>query len=203
MGVVHKFEPLETDLVRLSDCLRVLFHTILFSRAFGTLKPREVNCDLIDVSYVMCEDRQVEKKVETAITNFGDSIPTKSGSPIRSFVKLSFFESKAKRSFFGFSTNEERVNWEEWCFPLVIHCDPSTVGPTDFNAKVSEQLKSHVLKIIKLVNVDRDMPSVNMNATDLIFPFDISTTGPQEADTSGWFSRLVKTGPPSVNDGIF
>lgn len=44
--------PLEMERFQVREVLRCILHTIIFNRALASIVPREVDCDVLEVSYV-------------------------------------------------------------------------------------------------------------------------------------------------------
>jgi hypothetical protein len=47
-----------------------ILHTIMFNRALGLVRPREVDSELFEITYVQCGDAATEKKIEEKIDLF-------------------------------------------------------------------------------------------------------------------------------------
>ena len=44
--------PLEVEVYQIREALRVLLHSVLFHRTLGAVRPREVDSELVDLTYV-------------------------------------------------------------------------------------------------------------------------------------------------------
>ncbi|MQL85640.1 hypothetical protein Taro_018154, partial [Colocasia esculenta] len=49
--------------------MRIL-HTILFHRALGLVRPKDVDAEVLDITYVQCGNAEIEKKIEEKVDNF-------------------------------------------------------------------------------------------------------------------------------------
>lgn len=95
---------------KVQDVLRCVLHTVLFNRALGLVRPREVDLDLFNISYVQCVDRGLERVVDEKVGAVLHWMERHPGKPAQ--VSLKFFEKRYKQAWF--SKQEERLYWEEW-----------------------------------------------------------------------------------------
>ncbi|KAM3286277.1 hypothetical protein P3S67_025076 [Capsicum chacoense] len=51
-----------------------IFHTIVFHRALGLMRPKEIDMELFDITYVQCGDAAVERKIDEKIPQFIDRV---------------------------------------------------------------------------------------------------------------------------------
>ena len=101
------------------DCLRSVFHTILFNRALGTVSPLEAESDLFDLTWVQCSDEKVHENVERNIREVVQKIGRHEFESTRNFlITLSFYETRKQQSWFG--TQEKHLYWEQWRMPLAV-----------------------------------------------------------------------------------
>ncbi len=47
--------------------LRCILHTVLFNRALGLVRPKDVDLELFNITYVQCVDRKVERTIEEKV----------------------------------------------------------------------------------------------------------------------------------------
>ncbi|WOL01380.1 autophagy-related protein [Canna indica] len=203
-------EPLE-----IQDVLRCILHTIVFHRALGLVRPRDVECEHFDITYVQCGDQQLEKKIEEKIDQFIGWVEKHPNRKSR--VCLSFFEEKNKHaSWFGNKT--ERRYWEQWYINLHVG-NPKSHGKSHsskapFNTKenLSEEsssrhaalessLREVMFQIIRFANEKKDHIPAVQNSDTISFPYEISI--PSSSDSSfGWHAdvlkRMLQTGHPSM-----
>jgi len=52
---------------QVKDVLRCILHTVLFNRALGLVRPKEVDLELFNITYVQCVDRKVERTIEEKV----------------------------------------------------------------------------------------------------------------------------------------
>nr|CAD1823611.1 unnamed protein product [Ananas comosus var. bracteatus] len=106
-----QLKELSLELLEVRDVLRCVLHTILFHRALGLVRPKDVDCDLFEITYVQCGDAELEKKIDEKVEQFVcwvEKHPNK-----KSQVCLSFYELKYKQPTW-FSSKTERHYWEQW-----------------------------------------------------------------------------------------
>ena len=137
------------------EVYRCVLHTILFNRAVGWVKPREVECEVLSrTPYARIEDpaiiRAVDKNVDalyalieraalarTPLTITPTTVhshppsPSPSSShpptpPLPASLTLSFYESAPSKSWFGPSI--QKLYWERWHLPALIHYNKHAVG---------------------------------------------------------------------------
>lgn len=204
----HVLDVLVVPPFQVKEALRCLLHTILFNRALGPVRPREMDSELFALSYVRCGVAAVDKSVEEAIEKFSNQLRLNRDTS-RGRIVLSFYNRRIKKTFFGMSSTEEKVYWEKWVIPVVA----SSKSSSDYNRKPSgsdirrerdkrqrqteEALRDSMLSIISRVNKKRQhLPPVNLNTSEtMLFPYEISI--PQNSEVSeSWITRMLQTGPP-------
>ncbi|XP_072958055.1 autophagy-related protein 101-like [Typha angustifolia] len=184
------FELKELALVSLEirDVLRCILHTILFHRALGLVRPKDVDCRRFDITYVQCGDAEVEKKIDEKIDQFISWVEKHPNR--KSQVTLSFYEVRNKHPTW-FSNKTERLYWEQWHINLHI-TNPKTHGKSHNNTKASEDngenaeetsfrhaalessLREVLFQVINLANNKGDhIPSVT-NSDVVSFPYEIT-----------------------------
>jgi len=157
---------------QVKETLQCILHTILFMRAFGPVKPREVTMDFLEVHYVCCDDQKIEKQIEERVNLFFDSWQKKKFDPTRRMATISFDEKVYKTQLFGFSKTEERICWEQWNIELVLQ---SNIVSKEEQKKGLEKSVQDILKhIVQLVNKYKNHipPLVNKDLTP--FPYEIN-----------------------------
>jgi len=59
-----QLEELHVERFQVKEVLKILLHSIIFQRALGECRMRDIDSELFDISYVRCDSRLVEQKVE-------------------------------------------------------------------------------------------------------------------------------------------
>ena len=63
--------PIQVERFQAEAALQCIFHTIVFSRSlWSTVKPRDVNCEAFDISYVQNGNPVVARRISTGIRLF-------------------------------------------------------------------------------------------------------------------------------------
>ncbi|CAI6012012.1 unnamed protein product [Closterium sp. NIES-65] len=89
---VFELKELLLEHYQIREVLRCLLHTIMFHRALGLVRPKSIDSELFDITYVQCGDAEVERQIEEKIGQFSlwlEKNPTKKGQ-----ICLSFFEKR-------------------------------------------------------------------------------------------------------------
>jgi autophagy-related protein 101 len=213
---VFYLNELEVEHYQIREVLRCILHTIMFNRALGLVRPREVDSELFEITYVQCGDAATEKKIEEKIDLFlawVEKHPNK-----KSQVCLSFYETRNKQMAW-FSSKVERLYWEQWCIQLqVIPPAPLRAKPFYDRAHygdapetmMDERQKRHaalelalrnvIMQVLQIVNEKKDhIPPVVHSDVVISFPFEIAI--PSSSDSSfgmDMFKRMLQTGPPTM-----
>lgn len=113
-------EPIEVERFQVKEVLKTLLHSIIFQRALGAQQMRDTESDLFDLSYVRSDSRAIDAKVEEQTEAFGKALERDETMAAHQ-VCLSFFELRVRPSTFGLFRSEEKVVWERWHIPLLVH----------------------------------------------------------------------------------
>ncbi|KAK8923699.1 hypothetical protein KSP39_PZI019441 [Platanthera zijinensis] len=171
------------------EVLRCVLHTIVFHRALGLVRPRDVDCELFEITYVQCGDSDLEKKIEEKIDQF--MIWVEKHPNRKCQVSLSFYEVKNKQPSWFISTKIERLYWEQWHINLHV-ITPKAHGkslhskiPVNSQEEASEEsssrrasleasLREVLFHIIRFVNDKKDhIPPIPNNEV-ISFPYEIT-----------------------------
>ncbi|CAI9110100.1 OLC1v1010067C3 [Oldenlandia corymbosa var. corymbosa] len=183
-------KELEVEHFEIREVLRCIFHTILFHRALGLVRPKDIDLELFDITYVQCGDVEVEKKIDEKIDQFIDKVekhPNKKNQ-----ICLSFYEVKNKQATW-FTNKVERLYWEQWFVNLNVVLHPKTQFGRSHHAKLvvdpgesaSEErvarraalessLREVLFQIIKFVNEKKDHVPPIPNLEGISFPYEIT-----------------------------
>jgi len=212
---VFYLNELEVEHYQIREVLRCILHTIMFNRALGLVRPRDVDSELFEITYVQCGDSATEKKIEEKIDHFlswVEKYPNK-----KSRVCLSFYETRSKHM--AWFSKVERLYWEQWCIQLHVvppaplkakkFYDSSQSGETGEtmmddrqrrHATLEAALRDVITQVLVIVNEKKDhIPPVLQPDVVISFPFEISI--PSSSDSSfgmDVFKRLLQTGPPTM-----
>ena len=78
---IHQLSPLRCEAFQAKEVLRAVLHTVIFGRALGVVRPRDVDCELFDLTYVTCGDAEAERAVDENWTR--SSRGSASKTPVR------------------------------------------------------------------------------------------------------------------------
>ena len=123
-------EPIEVERFQVKEVLKALLHSIIFQRALGAQQMRDTDSDLFDLSYVRSDSHAIDAKVEEQTEAFVKALErdeTMAGHQ----VCLSFFELRVRPSTFGLFRSEEKVVWERWHIPLLVHARDDLGGQAE------------------------------------------------------------------------
>ncbi|KAG9440748.1 hypothetical protein H6P81_020913 [Aristolochia fimbriata] len=211
---VCQLKELEVEHFEIREVLRCILHTIIFHRALGLVRPKDIDSELFEITYVQCGDPELEKKIEEKIDQFigwVEKHPNK-----KSQICLSFFEVKNKQASW-FTNKTERLYWEQWYINLnVVHSKPHSskshhskvvVDPGEnvleersmHRAALEASLREVLFQIIKFVNEKKDHIPPVPNLEGVTFPYEI--TIPSSSDSSfgmDMFKRMLQTGHPTM-----
>ncbi|KAG8093299.1 hypothetical protein GUJ93_ZPchr0012g19063 [Zizania palustris] len=140
-----QLKELELEPREIRDVMRCILHTIFFHRTLTLVRPKDVDCDLFEITYVQCGLADLEKEVDEKINQFIAWVEKHPNR--RSQVCLSFFDEKNKNP--GWFTNKtERIYWEQWFInlhvisPKGLGKSRSSKGTTDLGGQALEEARS-------------------------------------------------------------
>eukprot|EP00262_Sarcandra_glabra_P015690 TRINITY_DN4898_c0_g1_i1.p1 TRINITY_DN4898_c0_g1~~TRINITY_DN4898_c0_g1_i1.p1 ORF type:complete len:216 (-),score=29.68 TRINITY_DN4898_c0_g1_i1:314-961(-) len=207
-----QLNELEVEHFQIREVLRCILHTVIFHRALGLVRPKDVDSELFEITYVQCGDVELEKKIEDKIDHFigwVEKHPNK-----KSQICLSFYELKNKQATW-FSNRTERLFWEHWYINLNVVYHSKAHSGKSHHAKLAldlgadersgrcaaleTSLREVLFQIIKIVNEKKDhIPPIH-NVEGVTFPYEI--TIPSSSDSSfgmDMFKRMLQTGHPTM-----
>ncbi|XP_027154706.1 autophagy-related protein 101-like isoform X1 [Coffea eugenioides] len=205
----------EVEHFEVREVLRCILHTILFHRALGLVRPKDVDLELFDITYVQCGDVEHEKKIDEKIDHFIDRVekhPNKKNQ-----ICLSFYEVKNKQATW-FTNKVERHYWEQWYINLntVQHpkthsgkshhskvvVDPGETASEERNARrtaLESSLREVLFQIIKFVNEKKDHVPPIPNLDGVSFPYEITISSSSDsAFGMDMLKRMLQTGHPTM-----
>ncbi|PWZ26231.1 hypothetical protein Zm00014a_032078 [Zea mays] len=157
------------DMVNMNYAAGIL-HTIFFHRTLSLVRPKDVDCDFLDITYVQCGLPELEKEVDEKIDQFSAWVEKHPNR--RSQICLSFFDEKHRHP--GWFVNKtERIYWEQWfinlqvMFPKRYSKSNSSKGLTNIQANAVEETSTRraaleasinevLFQIIKFANEKKD-----------------------------------------------
>ncbi|CAF1717069.1 hypothetical protein Bca4012_041595 [Brassica carinata] len=202
---VCNLKELEVESFEIREVLRCILHTIVFHRALGLIRPKDIDLELFDITYVQCGEIEVEKKIDDKIEQFVTWIgkhPNK-----KSQICLTFYEVKTKQPSW-FTNKIERLYWEQWNINLSAFQPPTkppvgkshhsklVMDPGEESEDISsrrtlleQSLQEVLFQIIKFVNEKKDhVPPINDGV--IYCPFEI--TFPSSSDSTFGMDMLKR-----------
>lgn len=209
---VCQLKELEVEHYQIREVLRCILHTIVFHRALGLVRPKDVDLELFEITYVQCGDLELEKKIDEKIEHFMSWVEKHPNKKCQ--ICISFYEMKSKQPSW-FTNKIERLYWEQWYINLNVSQQPRVQGKS-YHSKVvdpgerdSEErsirraaleasLREVMFQILKFVNEKKDhVPPISEGV--LYFPYEI--TIPSSSDSAfgmDMFKRMLQTGHPTM-----
>ncbi|KAJ0234356.1 Autophagy-related protein 101 [Hirschfeldia incana] len=210
---VCQLKELEVESFEIREVLSCVLHTIVFHRALGLIRPKDIDLELFDITYVQCGEIEVEKKIDDRIEHFITWIEKHPNKKTHQLC-LSFYKAKSKQPWYASKT--DRSFWERWYINLNVLLPPtrSPVGNSKLvldlgdtsearssRRKLLEQSLQEVLfQIIKFVNDKKDhVPPIN-DDREIYCPFEISITSSSDSSSFGkdMWKRMLHSGHPSM-----
>ncbi|CAN4079611.1 unnamed protein product [Withania somnifera] len=178
---VFQLKELGVELFEIQEVLLCIFHTIVFHRALGLVRPKDIDLELFDITYVQCGDVEVETKIDEKVTKFIDRV--KKHPSRKHQICVSFYEVKNKQTSW-FTNQVEQSSLEER------------------DARHSElELALHevLFQIINFGSEKKDhIPSIP-NLEGASFPFEITIACSSEsAFGMELLNRMLHTGRPTM-----
>lgn len=206
---VFELPVIEAEPHQFREMLRCLIHTILFNRALGYVKPQDVDSELFDITYVKCNDSDLEVKVENGISDFCSLMERKPSEAAQ--LRLAFYEVRKKAAWFG--SKDDRLYWEQWYINIAV-MQPDIAeqqqcsGPEPVSALSQRQsqqqasLKQAQAEVLRCVNEKRDHIPPIASTSAVTFPFDITMAGVSKsmfsANVQAMKKMLLQTTPPPM-----
>ncbi|KAK4488358.1 hypothetical protein RD792_004117 [Penstemon davidsonii] len=187
---VCQLKELEVEHFEIREVLRCILHTILFHRALGLVRPKDVDLELFEITYVQCGDVELDRKIDDKIDQFIDRVekhPNKKNQ-----ICLSFYEVKNKQATW-FTNKVERLYWEQWYINLNVAQHPKGHFGKSHHSKVvvdrgdtaadersarraalEASLRDVLFQIIRFVNEKKDHVPPIPNLEGVSFPYEIT-----------------------------
>lgn len=213
---VCQLKELDVEHFEIREVLRCILHTILFHRALGLVRPKDIDLELFEITYVQCGDMELEKKIDEKIEHFVSWVEKHPNK--KSQICLSFYEVKNKHASW-FSNKTERLYWEQWYINLNVAQHPKAQSGKSHHTKLvvypgegaSEDrsvrratletlLREVLFQIIKFVNEKKDhVPPIPNLEGAVSFPYEI--TIPSSSDSAfgmDMIKRMLQSGHPTM-----
>ncbi|XP_057868468.2 autophagy-related protein 101 [Cryptomeria japonica] len=210
---VFQLKELEVEPYQIREVLRCILHTIVFHRALGVVRPKDVDLDLFEITYVQCGDSELEKKIEEKIDQFVSWVEKHPNK--KSQICLSFYEIRNKSTGW-FGNRAERFYWEQWYITMNVITSKAASSKSHHGKAIAVEevtmedgnprhaalelaLRDVLFQIIQYVNEKKDHIPPVQNSDAVSFPCEIAI--PSTSDSSfgmDMFKRMLQTGTPGM-----
>ena len=194
-------DPIEVERYQVKEVLKALLHSIIFQRALGACLHRDTDSDLFDVTYVRTDSRVIDAKVEEQTDAFNKALERHETTHAHQ-VCISFFERRSRPAMaFSLFRSEEKVVWERWNIPLLVHArELDTGGQAERALRVralEETLRQRIEFVLTMASGKKDhIPPVDGLSSDTPW-FDITWESSNSCTSSGLdiFKSLLSSPP--------
>ncbi|KAF3935509.1 hypothetical protein ABW19_dt0200790 [Dactylella cylindrospora] len=164
------------------DVVKAILAAIFFHRLFPSIRPK--TRDLLDLTLPSADDPDLDALIENRSTTLIRSVELTPGAPsAKTQIAIQFFEKKQKRKAW-FSTKDEEVCWEQWLLDITLLYPRTESQRSQVRKDMESALQMTMLKIIEIVNNNKDhIPPITTSDYNP-FPYRISV--PQEGGS--WWS---------------
>ncbi|XXQ34218.1 Autophagy-related protein 101 [Plasmodiophora brassicae] len=185
-------EAIEMEKFRVRTVLRALVHTILFNRALGPIRIRDVECEGIQMRFTAIDDERIVESVERKIEATYAALERDG----QGTVTLSFYEKRPVKTLF-FATRDEKIIWEQWCIPVAVR--ERAMGGAE-PVDIEDQLRARLMFIVRTVNDARDhLPPIPPDVPMYPVEFTYASSGAGASPSESWsvsIRRMLREGPP-------
>lgn len=174
------------------DIVKAILHTIFFHRYFIPIIP--LTRDLFDQTLPQVDDSNLETLIEQRATQLVRYVESPTSSPYntstpsgRAQILVQFFEKKRKKSYFFSKGGDEDVCWEQWVLNITCATPKTEQEKRKVRQAMEKSLSKTCMKIINIVNREKDhIPPITVAETNP-FPY-VITVNPKSGDN--WSARM-------------
>ncbi|KAL1969002.1 hypothetical protein VTN77DRAFT_836 [Rasamsonia byssochlamydoides] len=187
------FLEIFADTNSVKDVLKGVLNLIFFHRYFPSIRPSTV--DILDLTLPAINDVELETLIDSRVTSLVRqhlSSPSNAygGNGVRGRIAVEFFEKKRRRSGLWFGglagKGEEEVCWEIWTLDVTIATPRTESERAKVRKAMENMLQKAALKILAVVNRDKDhIPPITTSDANP-FPYRI-VLNPR---TDSWGNRI-------------
>jgi hypothetical protein len=166
------------------DVVKAILHTIFFHRYFSSISP--LSRDLLDLTLPAIDDVDLETLVDQRTGQLILAIDSTHQPRGRGQLVVQFFEKKRRKTYF-FGKADEEVCWEQWTLDVTCATPRTETDVLKVRRAMEMSLHKAALKIVNIVNRDKDhIPPITTTDSNP-FPYKI-LVNPKSAD--GWAHRV-------------
>ncbi|KAN0086963.1 Autophagy-related protein 1010 [Elaphomyces granulatus] len=158
------FLEIFADTISVNDVLKSVLHLIFFHRYFPSIRPETV--DILDLTLPAINDVELETLIDARVTSLvrqhlsPSSNTYGGGNGVRGRLAVEFFEKKRRRAGLWFGglagRGEEEVCWEIWTLDVTIATPRTDSERSKVRKAMANTLQKAALKILAIVNRDKD-----------------------------------------------
>ncbi|KAK9359768.1 autophagy-related protein [Lipomyces starkeyi] len=189
------------DRLLIRDVIKAILSSIFFHRLFGSIRPLSPPREVLEITYPSVDDPALDALIDEKLTRLTAALDTSSqyianqpyaGSTQhqrKAQIVVNFFEKKTRKAWF--SKSEEEVCWEEWIINI------SSITPRNESEKIrvaksaENQLQTIIMKVIDIVNDNKDhIPPIATTEANP-FPYQISIPSETEDTWGSVFKKIL------------
>ncbi|KAH9711713.1 Autophagy-related protein 101 [Citrus sinensis] len=153
---------LDSSKARVIYLIAGILHTIIFHRALGLVRPKDIDLELFEITYVQCGDLEVEKKIDEKIEQFISWVEKHPNKKSQWYVNLNVAQLPKAHSN---KSHHSKVVFD----PGESASEERSVR----RAALEASLRDVLFQIIKFVNEKKDhVPSISEGV--IYFPYEIT-----------------------------
>ncbi|CAL5872122.1 uncharacterized protein PFLUO_LOCUS6380 [Penicillium psychrofluorescens] len=196
------FLEIFADTTTVRDVLKGVLNLIFFHRYFPSIRP--VTFDVLDFTLPAINDADLETLIDSRVAalvrqHLSSAAGAADGNPaggagggggVRGRIAVEFYEKKRRRSGLWFGglagKGQEEVCWEIWTLDVTIATPRTESERAKVRKAMGNMLQKAALKILAVVNKDKDhIPPITTSDSNP-FPYRI-VVNPR---TDGWGNRI-------------
>ncbi|KAL9618316.1 MAG: hypothetical protein Q9160_006966 [Pyrenula sp. 1 TL-2023] len=176
------------DPATVKDIVKGVLHLIFFHRYFPSLRPTTQDIPSLDISLPHISDPpELETLIEakaSALAHQLQSMTANGGQ--RGQLAVRFFEKRRRKSTWFGAGGDEEICWEQWLLEVTIATPRTESERTKVRKAMESSLQKTALKVVTIVNRDKDhIPPITTSEANP-FPYQI-TLDPKQV---GWGNRF-------------
>ncbi|KAK9236858.1 autophagy-related protein [Lipomyces kononenkoae] len=185
------------DRLLIRDVIKAVLSSIFFHRLFGSIRPLSPAREVLDITYPSVDDPALDSLIDEKLTHLTAALDTSSqytanqpySGSTQPQIVVNFFEKKTRKAWF--SKSEEEVCWEEWTINILSITPRNETEKVRVAKSAESQLQTIIMKIIDIVNDNRDhIPPIATTEANP-FPYQISIPSETEYTWGSVFKKIL------------
>ncbi|KAJ4366837.1 hypothetical protein N0V83_007364 [Neocucurbitaria cava] len=175
------------DAACVQEVVKAILHTIFFHRYFTSISP--LTHDLLDLTLPAIDDVDLETLIEQKTWALVRAIDNTHQPRGRAQIAVQFFEKRRRKTYFSFGKADEDVCWEQWTLDVTLAQPRTETDVLKVRRAMTKSLEKAALKIIAIVNRDKDhIPPITTTDANP-FPYQI-VVNPKAVSENEWRPRM-------------